>query len=123
MKIAFAKRHLYMRFASFMYNYYRMLAGSKRKQNNVEAERQPKRICTIKTLYYFLRHVKIYVDWSIQNGIFIRSETENCKIPAIKIDVHVHQGNSRDFVFFFNVSHCTVLFNFVNSNCDANGEH
>lgn len=36
-------------------------------------------------------HIKIYVDCNIQNGIFTMNE--KCKIPAIKIYVHVHQGN------------------------------
>lgn len=99
----------------------KLVQNASTNKNDVDSKWQPKRICTIKTLYYFLHHVKIYVDWSIRNGIFACIETENCKIPAIKIDVHVHQGNCCDFfcVCIKNVSHCTVLFNFVNTNCDG----
>lgn len=73
-----------------------------------------------------LQHVKIYADCNIQNGIF--ALYEKCKIPTIKMNVHVYQGNcccwlysitttfSHCVAFPCFVLYCIVLFNFVNLN-------
>lgn len=104
----------------FKRNYYHSpKANATRPKRSIHTW-QPKRIGTIKTLHYFLRHVKIYVDCNIRNGISL-AETENTHNPCHK---NICACSSGELQRIFFVPFSVALFYLISSilECGANGE-